>query len=75
MSPERIVLYGMVAVIAISAAIMVVRAPVVGMVGLGAVDWVLTRGALVAAVCLLWRLVRAVERRVALAERRAEQRE
>ncbi|WP_374712564.1 hypothetical protein [Symbiobacterium terraclitae] len=59
MSPEQTTLYGILAVVVITLVIMLVGAPEVVVV----VDWLVTRGALVAGVYLFWRLVRALENR------------
>lgn len=63
---ERSLTYLVLIVLLLSVGMMLERAPLASLVGLRVVDWMVTRGALVAAVYLFWRLVRAYERRVGL---------
>ena len=65
------VTYVVLIVLMLALGMMLERAPLHEAVEIiGMVDWVVTRGALVTAVYLFWRLVRAFERRVALEEGR-----
>jgi len=63
MQPEKIAWYGTLGVILVIVVTMIGRLPPKFAVSIAAVDFIITRGALLFGVYLLWRLVRAYERR------------